>query len=137
MKIEYQLIDYPSIHEESIYGTKIHQKAYIETEMVGWNACCNRLREFSDNCMEKEFKGKDGKLCFVETIYYNDSADEHIYYPVDYCPFCGEKIEYVKIKHLIATPKMKTVERIQMVEQPVKKTVFEEWEYKEEDKTKW
>jgi hypothetical protein len=137
MKIEYQLIDYPSIHEENIYGFKMSEKAYTKTEIVGWNACCNRMREFSDSYMERAFTGKDEKLCMVETVSYNDSADEYIYYPVDYCPFCGEKIEYVKIKHLTASPKMKVVGRIQMVEQPVKKTVFEEWEYKEEGNSKW
>ena len=49
--------------------------------------CCEKLKKYVSNV--KAWSGKIGKFCIVE----ND-----VLVPIDYCPFCGEKTEYVFVE---------------------------------------
>ena len=49
--------------------------------------CCEKLKKYVSNV--RAWSGKIGKFCIVE----ND-----VLTPIDYCPFCGEKIEYVSVE---------------------------------------
>ncbi len=54
--------------------------------------CCYRLR-----ILDSEFhlwNKKSGKFCWTDSV----SGDDVIYYPIDFCPFCGERFEYVETK---------------------------------------
>lgn len=51
------------------------------------NFCCDKFRNY-DSLM-KAWDSKTGKFCLVE-------KDTLI--PIDYCPFCGERIEYIQVE---------------------------------------
>lgn len=57
--------------------------------------CCYRLR-----IMDSElslFNRKSGKFCWVDSKSHDDN--DVIYYPIDFCPFCGERFEYTEVKN--------------------------------------
>ncbi|WP_160272847.1 hypothetical protein [Nitrosopumilus piranensis] len=35
---------------------------------------------------------KSGKFCWADIM----SDDDVVYYPIDFCPFCGERFEYIE-----------------------------------------
>jgi len=49
--------------------------------------CCKKLERYVS--MVKSWSSKIGKFCIVE--------NDHLV-PIDYCPFCGQKIEYVFVE---------------------------------------
>lgn len=49
--------------------------------------CCEKLKKYVS--VVKAWSGKIGKFCIVE---------KNVLTPIDYCPFCGEKIEYVSVE---------------------------------------
>ena len=49
--------------------------------------CCEKLKKYVS--IVKSWSGKIGKFCIVE----KDTLT-----PIDYCPFCGEKIEYISVE---------------------------------------
>ena len=49
--------------------------------------CCEGLQKY--HSIVKAWSGKIGKFCIVE---------KDVLVPIDYCPFCGEKIEYVSVE---------------------------------------
>lgn len=49
--------------------------------------CCQKLAKYVSAV--KSWSGKIGKFCIVE----ND-----VLVPIDYCPFCGERIEYLHVE---------------------------------------
>ena len=49
--------------------------------------CCEKLKRYVSNV--KAWSGKIGKFCIVEN---------GVLAPINYCPFCGEKIEYVSVE---------------------------------------
>lgn len=53
----------------------------------GTKFCCDKLRNYVS--MVKAWDSKSGKLCLVE----NDTL-----IPIEYCPFCGEQIEYILVE---------------------------------------
>lgn len=54
--------------------------------------CCDKFREYS-----KKFPSWDyGRGKF--TIVYEITYDGHSQIPIDFCPFCGEKMKYKEIK---------------------------------------
>ncbi|MCV0392807.1 MAG: hypothetical protein K5790_05865 [Nitrosopumilus sp.] len=49
--------------------------------------CCEKLKRYVS--IVKAWSSKIGKFCIVE---------KETLTPIDYCPFCGEKIEYVSVE---------------------------------------
>ena len=49
--------------------------------------CCERLEKYSS--ISKSWSSKIGRFCIVEK-----ESLVHI----DYCPFCGEKIQYISVE---------------------------------------
>ena len=49
--------------------------------------CCDKLKKYVS--VVKAWSGKIGKFCIVE---------KNTLTPIDYCPFCGEKIEYISVE---------------------------------------
>lgn len=49
--------------------------------------CCEKLKKYVS--MVKAWSDKIGKFCIVE---------KDVLTPIDYCPFCGEKIEYISVE---------------------------------------
>ncbi|MCA9811775.1 MAG: hypothetical protein KC483_02815 [Nitrosarchaeum sp.] len=49
--------------------------------------CCEKLEKYVSSV--KSWNGKIGKFCIVE---------KEMYVPIDYCPFCGKKIQYVLVE---------------------------------------
>jgi len=49
--------------------------------------CCEKLKKYVS--IVKAWSDKIGKFCIVE---------KDILTPIDYCPFCGEKIEYISME---------------------------------------
>ena len=49
--------------------------------------CCEKFENFVSSV--KAWSNKIGKLCIVE---------KNTLSPIDYCPFCGEKIEYISVE---------------------------------------
>ncbi|QLH10842.1 hypothetical protein DSQ20_04670 [Nitrosarchaeum sp. AC2] len=49
--------------------------------------CCEKLKKYV--AMVKSWSSKIGKFCIVE---------KDILVEIDYCPFCGEKIEYISVE---------------------------------------
>lgn len=47
--------------------------------------CCNKLMKYFDTVKSCS---KIGKFCIVE---------KNVLTPIDYCPFCGEKIKYISV----------------------------------------
>ena len=54
--------------------------------------CCYRLRILDSEL--SLFNKKSGKFCWVDS----KSTDDILHYPIDFCPFCGERFEYTEIK---------------------------------------
>ena len=54
--------------------------------------CCDKFREYSKKFPSWDY-GK-GKFTTVDEITY----DGHSQTPIDFCPFCGEKMKYKEIK---------------------------------------
>jgi len=48
--------------------------------------CCEKLKKYVSSI---KACSKIGKFCIVE---------KDILTPIDYCPFCGEKIEYISVE---------------------------------------
>ena len=53
--------------------------------------CCYRLRILDSEL--SLFNKKSGKFCWIDS----KSDDDVLYYEIDFCPFCGERFEYVEI----------------------------------------
>ena len=51
------------------------------------NFCCKKLERYASTV--KSWSSKLGKFCIVE-------KDQLV--PIDYCPFCGQKIEYIQVE---------------------------------------
>ena len=60
--------------------------------------CCDKLKKYVSEVKAWQFwssqpseawNGKIGTFCIVEK--------DHLV-PIDYCPFCGEKIEYISVE---------------------------------------
>ena len=72
---------------ELYFRKEIHAFEYVSfSELKIENKvefCCEQLRKYVTTV--KAWSGKVGKFCIVE---------KETLVPVDYCPFCGEKIEY-------------------------------------------
>ena len=49
--------------------------------------CCEKLTKYVSNV--KAWSSKMGKFCIVE---------KDVLTPIDFCPFCGEKIEYISVE---------------------------------------
>ena len=49
--------------------------------------CCKKLEKYVSSV--KSWNSKIGKFCIVE---------KESFVPIDYCPFCGEKIEYISVE---------------------------------------
>ena len=49
--------------------------------------CCEKLENYITSI--KAWSNKIGKLCIVE---------KNILTPIDFCPFCGEEIEYISVE---------------------------------------
>ncbi|MCV0367250.1 MAG: hypothetical protein K5798_08335 [Nitrosopumilus sp.] len=49
--------------------------------------CCEKLKKYVS--VVKAWSSKIGKFCIVE---------KDILTPIDYCPFCGAKIEYISME---------------------------------------
>jgi len=49
--------------------------------------CCEKLAKYTSSV--KSWNGKIGKFCIVE---------KENFVPIDYCPFCGEKIKYISVE---------------------------------------
>ena len=49
--------------------------------------CCEKLKKYVS--VVKAWSGKIGKFCIVE---------KDVLTPIEYCPFCGEKIEYISVE---------------------------------------
>lgn len=59
--------------------------SFTELKLEGKsNFCCEKLEKYVS--VVKAWSSKIGKFCIVE---------KDILTPIDYCPFCGEKIEYI------------------------------------------
>jgi len=54
--------------------------------------CCYRLRIMDSK--SPLWDKKSAKFCWADVM----SQDDIVYYPIDFCPFCGERFEYVEIK---------------------------------------
>jgi hypothetical protein len=48
--------------------------------------CCEKLKKYVS--IVNAWSSKIGKFCIVE---------KDVLSPIDYCPFCGEKIEYISV----------------------------------------
>lgn len=49
--------------------------------------CCEKLKKYV--LIAKAWSEKIGKFCIVEKDFLT---------PIDYCPFCGEEIEYIPVE---------------------------------------
>ena len=49
--------------------------------------CCEKFERYVSSV--KSWNGKIGKFCIVE---------KESFVPIDYCQFCGEKIEYILVE---------------------------------------
>ena len=47
--------------------------------------CCYRLHILNSEL--SLYNNKTGKFCWIDS----KSGDDVIYYPIDFCPFCGER----------------------------------------------
>ena len=54
--------------------------------------CCDKFREYSKTFPSWSYE--KGRFTIVDKITY----DGHSQIPIDYCPFCGEKIKYRETK---------------------------------------
>jgi hypothetical protein len=107
------------------YGA--HHYEYTKYELIEpFRYCCARMKSLIDD--RQPFDLIEGKLNWVFTIDQGDHASTYDYFPFDFCPFCGEKIDYEIIKSYIDTPVY--VEReIQTYKSIVeKKPLFERFE---------
>ena len=70
-----------------------------------------QLQAFNTHSEISNYYNKDieeGTLCLVQTkatywatdVSMNDVTVEDYLYPIDFCPVCGKKIEYERIKNL-------------------------------------
>ena len=55
--------------------------------------CCYRFRILDSEL--SLFNKKSAKFCWIDS----KSHDDIVYYPIDFCPFCGERFEYIEVKH--------------------------------------
>ena len=55
--------------------------------------CCYRLRIM--NSKTPLWDKKSGRFCWTDML----SGDDVVYYPIDFCPFCGERFEYIEVKN--------------------------------------
>ena len=49
--------------------------------------CCEKLQKYTSSV--KSWNNKIGKFCIVEN---------KTFVSIDYCPFCGQKIEYIQVE---------------------------------------
>ena len=62
--------------------------SFTELKLEGKSSfCCDVLDKYVSSVTA--WSEKIGKFCIVE---------KDILTPIDYCPFCGEKIEYISVK---------------------------------------
>ncbi|MGY5149691.1 MAG: hypothetical protein ACW9W3_06480 [Candidatus Nitrosopumilus sp. bin_68KS] len=70
---------------------EIHAFEYVSfTEFKNENEldfCCEKLKKYVSSV--NAWGGKIGKFCIVE---------KDVLTPIDHCPFCGEKIEYIFVE---------------------------------------
>ena len=76
---------------EAYYRKEIQAFEYVSfTELKIENKsefCCEKLQNYT--AAVKAWNGKIGRFCIVE---------KETLTPIDYCPFCGEKIEYIPVE---------------------------------------
>jgi hypothetical protein len=62
--------------------------SFTELKVEGeFDFCCEKLKTYVS--VVKAWSGKIGKFCIVE---------KDVLTSIDYCPFCGEKIEYTCVE---------------------------------------
>jgi len=86
--------EYP---HEDIRKPKLHEKGNIRSHTPEFIACCERFKENVDCNIIKFGDHEDSNTKDPETKFNIQDAGYHGYVgsePIDYCPFCGEKIEY-------------------------------------------
>jgi hypothetical protein len=54
--------------------------------------CCDKLKEYCKKFPSWNYE--QGRFTIIDEITYDGNSQT----PIDYCPFCGEKIKYKEIK---------------------------------------
>lgn len=86
--------DRPYKKDEVITPELVHRKGdYKETLSVVEEWCCTPLEEYASICHEYDDRsGKSEFGCFFQIPGW----DEPNFVLINYCPFCGEKIDIIK-----------------------------------------
>jgi hypothetical protein len=102
MKIEYELIKHDS------------NSMYWECRRIETKFCCESLEEENHIGLDRYFFiGEVLDLNIIKmSITYGD--DETLIDSIDYCPFCGEKFEYVlKNKYMQVNTKVQVMKEVE------------------------
>lgn len=81
---------------------KIHTTKYL----TDYNEYVYKINKIEDVCddfytvfpLKNDLESGDFGLCIEEythTVCYEDECDDYEYYPINYCPMCGKKIEII------------------------------------------
>ncbi len=92
-------------------------------EVIGSQSCCNDMEEAFGEDLGVDFYYRDEKRFVLETLYnieYSNNLEN-----IRYCPFCGEKIEFIEKKKVYLIKQIKR--------QTTNRTIFEEVEKLEEE----
>ena len=63
---------------------------YVLSHNTGY--CCDKFKEYSKKFPSWSYE--KGRFTIVDEITYGGNSQT----PIDFCPFCGEKIKYKEIK---------------------------------------
>lgn len=105
------------------HGTPNHRDT-IEYELVpSLSYCCQEMKNLLED-YSPFLKCIDGKLTKIFSIGNGDNADTYDYFPFSYCPFCGERFEYIINSGFIDEPIYEEKDVTEYKQVLTKKNVF-------------
>jgi hypothetical protein len=113
-------------HETMSYEYK---KDFIEFELVDpLSYCCSTMKEYLSSEHGSSFDTERASLDIVFTIDNGDYADTYEFYQFNFCPFCGERLDYEIVGEYVDTPVYKDAEVYENQRVLVKKKIFDKLE---------
>lgn len=96
MKVEYETEHRPNYHREYLYNLSTLPPSKAPVAVQNQPFCCDGMNgAWHDRVIH--FNEDTGKVNIIKA----ESSEEDSwfeYYPIDYCPFCGQKIELIETK---------------------------------------